>query len=172
MIETLLKRRSCRAFTEEAVSEEQKEQLIQAALLSPSSRNLCPWEFILVEDKETLQKFGNCRKPNQSFLPKTPLAIVVAVDPDKCDVWIEDASIASIIIQLEAEKLGLASCWVQIRKRESNQGCSSAQYIKEVLNIPKNYDVLSIIAIGHEASVRSPHSLESLNRNKVHIEQF
>lgn len=172
MLETMLKRRSCRDFKAQKVEAEKIEKLLQVALLSPSGKNTKPCEFIVVEDKSTLESLGNCRNPLQPFLPKTPLAIVVLGDTSKTDTWIEDASIASITMQLEAKKLGLGSCWVQIRLRESNQGISSEEYIRHLFNIPEHLRVLSIIALGYPNKTLPSHTLEEVKMDKVHYEKY
>ena len=172
MLDMLLKRRSCRKFEDKAVEAEKKEKLLQAAQLAPTGKNTRPWEFVVIENKETLQKLGDCRNPNQPFLPKAPLAIVVLGNTQMTDTWIEDASIASIVIQLEAESLGLGSCWVQIRLRESNQGMSSEDYVRKLLGIPKHMAVLSIIAVGYPEKAMPPHSLEEVNQEKIHTETY
>lgn len=172
MLETLLARRSCRKFDGRAVEAEKTEKLLQAAQLAPTGKNTRPWEFIVVENRETLQKLGNCRKPSQAFLPDTPLAIVVLGDTRKTDTWIEDASIASIVIQLEAERLGLGSCWVQIRLRESNQGMSSEAYVRGLLGIPEHLAVLSIIAVGYPEQKLPSHTLDEADPAKIHRETY
>ncbi len=149
MLDLLLTRRSCRKFEDKAVEAGKKEKLLQAAQLGPTGKSTHPWEFVVIENKETLQKLGDCRKPKQSFLPEAPLAIAVLADTQKTDTWIEDASIASIIMQLEAERLGLGTCWVQIRVRESNQGMSSEEYVRKLLGIPEHMAVLCIIAVSY-----------------------
>ncbi|TCL58836.1 nitroreductase [Kineothrix alysoides] len=172
MLEMLLARRSCRKFEDKAVEEEKKEKLLQAAQLAPTGKSTRPWEFIVIENKETLQKLGNCRNPNQPFLPETPLAIVILGNTQKTDTWIEDASIASIVMQLEAESLGLGSCWVQIRLRESNQGMSSEEYVRKLLGIPEHMAVLSIIAVGYPSGIRPVHKLDEVDLTKIHTETY
>lgn len=172
MLDTLLTRRSCRKFEDKAVEAEKKEKLLQTAQLGPTGKNTRPWEFVVIKNKETLQKLGNCRNPNQPFLPEAPLAIVVLGNTQKTDTWIEDASIASIIIQLEAETLGLGSCWVQIRLRESNQGMSSEEYVRKLLGIPEHMAVLSIIAVGYPAETRPTHTLDEVDQAKIHAETY
>ncbi len=172
MLDMLLTRRSCRKFEDKAVEAEKKEKLLQAAQLGPTGKSIRPWEFVVIENKETLQKLGDCRNPNQPFLPETPLAIVLLADTQKTDTWIEDASIASIVIQLEAEKLGLGSCWVQIRLRESNQGMNSEEYVRKLLGIPEHMAVLSIIAVGYPRGTRHAHTLDEVNHAKIHTETY
>lgn len=103
-------RRSIRSFTDRPVEPEKVALLVEAALRSPSSRSLNPWEFILVTDKTMLEKLSACKPHGAAFLKGTPLGIVVLADPEKYDVWIEDCSIASTYIQLAAEDIGLKSC--------------------------------------------------------------
>jgi nitroreductase len=151
------KRRSIRKYLEKPVETEKIDQLIEAALRSPSSRGFNPWEFIVVTDKNLLEKLSKAKPHGASFLKNAPLGIVVCADPEKCDVWIEDASIASIFIHLAAESLGLGSCWIQIRKRMYDQIITSHDYIRNLLNIPKKLSVESIVAKGYTSEKKKPN---------------
>ena len=62
MLDLLLHRRSIRKFTTEPVAEADIEKILQAGLLSPSGRNKTPWEFVVIEDKATLNALGKCRR--------------------------------------------------------------------------------------------------------------
>ncbi|MFO7972197.1 MAG: nitroreductase family protein [Desulfobacterales bacterium] len=166
------RRRSIRKYSEQPVETEKIDALIEAALRAPSSRGFNPWEFVVVTEKDLLGKLSKSKPHGASFLKNAPLAIVVCADPEKCDVWIEDASIASIFIHLAAESMGLGSCWVQIRKRMYDQTTSSEAYIRRLLHIPKNMNVESIIAIGYPAEKKSPHRKEDLQYKKVHYELY
>ena len=104
--ELIKNRRSIRKFTSEDLNQEEVVNLLKAALMSPSSKRTNPWQFIVVDDKEMLDKLAHCKENGASFITDAALAIVVAADPLTSDVWIEDASIASIMIQLQAEDLG------------------------------------------------------------------
>lgn len=120
--ELIKNRRSMRKFTEEELSQEQVVTLLKAALMSPTSKRSNSWQFIAVDDKEILKQLAHCKEQASSFIADAALAIVVIADPLASDVWIEDASIASILIQLQAEDLGLGSCWVQVRERQAANG--------------------------------------------------
>ena len=172
MLEILKKRRSVRNYTETAVEAEKINMLVQAALLSPTSRNLHPWEFIVVTDKGTLEKLSRSKEDGSSFLKNAPLGIVVIADPDKSDVWVEDASIASIIIQLTAESVGLSSCWIQIRKRLHKNGASSQQYVRKILGIPENRNVESIIAVGYSREKDMSGTEKNLKYEKVSSNRY
>lgn len=173
MILDLLKsRRSIREFRSEEVEKEKIDTILKSALLSPSSRSRRPWEFIAVTDKELLQKLSQCREHSSQFLAGAPLGIVVIADPEACDVWIEDASIASIIIQLSAKSLGLGSCWIQVRERFHPDNTKAEDYIKGVLGIPEKYSVESIIAIGYPAEQKKPHDENELLYDKIHFNRL
>ena len=102
-----------RKFTGEELSQEDVVALLKAALMAPTSKRSNSWQFIAVDDKKLLSELSHCKEQASAFIADAALAIVVTADPLASDVWIEDASIASIMIQLQAEDLGLGSCWVQ-----------------------------------------------------------
>ncbi|WP_291528384.1 nitroreductase family protein [Bacteroides sp. UBA939] len=171
-IELLKARRSMRKFTDEELTQEQVVALMKAALMSPTSKRTNSWQFIVVDDKEILEKLSHCRAQSSQFIAGASLAVVVTADPLASDVWIEDASIASIIIQLQVEDMGLGSCWVQIRERLTASGMPSDEYVREVLDIPLQLQVLNVIAIGHKGMERKPFNEEHLLWEKVHINKF
>ncbi|OGP94951.1 MAG: hypothetical protein A2Z19_03680 [Deltaproteobacteria bacterium RBG_16_54_18] len=168
VIALMQKRRSIRRFLPRPVEADKIDQLIEAALRSPSSRGLAPWEFIIVTDPSLLGKLSRAKESGSAFLKQTPLGIVVCADPDQCDVWVEDASIASIVIQLAAESLGLGSCWIQIRERQYDSTQSARAYVAATLNIPEQLQVESIIAIGYPNEKLLPHGKNELLYAKVH----
>ncbi len=172
MIDLLLKRRSARKFTSQKVEPEKIEKLLQAALLSPTAKNLHSCEFIVIEDKEMIKKLAGSKPHGTGLLTEAPLGIVIIGNTDKTDVWIEDASIAATNIQMEAESLSLGSCWIQIRNRHFSESITADNYIKEQLNIPAEYKVEAIIAVGYKDSPSNDHTLTSLDRNRIHTEKF
>lgn len=165
-------RRSMRKFTTEELTQEEVVTLLKAALMSPTSKHTNCWQFIVVDDKEALEKLSYCKETSASFIKDAALAIVVTADPMVSDVWIEDASIASIMIQLQAEDLGLGSCWVQLRERFTASGVPSNEYVHEVLDLPLQLQALSIIAIGHKGMERKPFDESHLQWEKIHINKY
>ncbi|APG26884.1 NAD(P)H-dependent dehydrogenase/reductase [Syntrophotalea acetylenivorans] len=172
MLDLLRKRRSVRRFLERPIEAEKVELLIEALLRSPSSKGRNPWEFIIVTDPEQRAKLAAAKPRGGSFVANAPLAIVVCADPDKCDVWVEDCSIAAIILQLAALELGLGSCWSQIRKRNHIDGDPSSDYLCQQLNLPDRYEVEAIIGIGYPLEEKAGHDKNSLAYNKIHRNVF
>ncbi len=172
MLELLKTRRSTRKYKELPVDKTELDKILKAALLAPSGKNIKPFEFVVIEDKETLLKLETCKHPGAVALKTAPLAIVVIGDPGKSDTWIEDASIASILIQLEAEALGLGSCWIQCNKRKSKTGENSEDAVRKILSIPAHYGVLSMVAIGHKDETLKNYDESNLDFTKVHYAKY
>lgn len=170
--ELIKKRRSTRKFTEEELTQDEVVLLLKAALMSPSSKRSNCWQFVVVDDREMLARLSRCKAHGAELLESAPLAVVVLADPLASDVWIEDASIASLMIQLEAEDLGLGSCWVQVRERSTAEGVPADEVVRELLDIPLQMQVLSIIAVGHKAVERKPFDEDNLQWEKVHINKY
>ena len=170
--ELIKARRSMRKFTEEELTQEQVVTLMKAALMAPTSKRSNAWQFIVVDDKEKLKELLFCKEQASQFIADAALAVVVAADPLASDVWIEDTSIASIYLQLQAEDMGLGSCWVQVRERFTASGMPSNDYIHNVLELPLPLQVLSVIAIGHKAMERKPFDEDNLQWEKIHINKF
>lgn len=171
-LELLLNRRSIRKYEERQIERDKIDIILKSALLSPSSRSRRPWEFIVVSDKEMLRKLSLCREHSSDFLSGASAGIVVLANPKVCDVWIEDASIAAIIIQIAAQSLGLGSCWIQIRDRVHDENTSAGDYVKKLLNIPQYYEVECIIAVGYPAEYKLPYNEKDLRYDKVHNEKY
>ena len=172
MLDLLIKRRSIRQYKNIEIEKDKIEALVKAALLSPSSRNIQPWEFIFVQDKNILLELSKTKVHGSDFIKNAGLGIAVTADPDKSDVWIEDASIASIIIQITAESIGLTSCWIQVRKRFHNDKIKAEDFIKKLLKVPENFKVLALIAVGYGNENPEAHSLEKLKYDKIHLNNF
>lgn len=170
--ELIKSRRSMRKFTEEELTQEQVVTLMKAALMAPTSKRSNAWQFIVVDDKEKLRELSLCKAQSSQFIADAALAVVVAADPLASDVWIEDASIASIYLQLQAEDLGLGSCWVQVRERFTASGMPSNDYVHQVLDLPLPLQVLSVIAIGHKGMARKPFDEEHLQWEKIHLNKY
>lgn len=167
MIELVRKRRSIRTYTPEPVDQRSIDLLVETLLRAPSSRNINPWEFIVVDDPALLKELSAAKAHGSAFLKGAPLGIVVCADSTKSDVWVEDCAIASILVQMVAESLGLGSCWIQIRQRPHNADTTAEAYIQELLGIPSHIRVESIVSIGHPKERRQPLRADQLQYGKV-----
>lgn len=167
MINLLRTRRSIRKYTKNPIAAESVDILIEALLRSPSSRGIKPWEFILVDDRELLSKLSKAREHGSSHLRDAALGIVICADSTKSDVWVEDCSIAAILVQMTAHDLGLGSCWIQIRNREHDKTMSAEQYVQDLLGLPQHINVECMVSIGQPDETKKPALVSEKDYSKV-----
>lgn len=167
MLELIRKRRSIRSFTLQPLTRDQLQILAESLLRAPSSRNINPWEFILVDDPHLLAQLATAKQHGSNFLAGAALGVVICADETKSDVWIEDCSIAAILVQMTAQSLGLGSCWAQIRKRLHNKEMTAEEFVQQTLGLPAHIRVEAIIGIGHPAEKRRPLATSQLQYDKL-----
>ncbi|HKZ94576.1 MAG TPA: nitroreductase family protein [Candidatus Bathyarchaeia archaeon] len=171
VIEAIKSRRSVRAFTDQPVSEEEVEKLIDAARWAPSAGNIQPWEFIVARDPEV--KRGLCEAAlNQKFIEEAPVVIVVCANPARSGqgygsrginlYCLQDTAAATQNILLAAHAMELATCWVGAFKEEK---------AKQVLNAPDGLRPIAIIPVGHADENPRARPRRSLS-DIVHREAF
>lgn len=163
----IAQRRSIRKFTEEQLSEDELRLLMRAALMAPSSKGTHSYEFYVVQTPEKLEALSKAKHLGGELIAGAPTAIVVAARPEVSDVWIEDASVASTMLLLQAEDMGLGACWVQMRERLDVEGKDAEQNVRNILALPDEVRIVSIVAVGHKAMERKPQNEEKLLWEKV-----
>jgi nitroreductase len=166
MLDLLFKRRSTRKYRDEKISADVLERIIKSMLLYPSSRGIKPLEFFVIDDRDILASLSESKR-GAGFLKGASCAIAVCADPEKSDVWIEDASIAAAIILLSAEHEGLGACWIQIRNRSHDETETAEDYVRKILKIEKKLSVECIISLGYPDEKSSPYSEDNLEYDRV-----
>lgn len=167
MLDILRRRRSIRKYKDKKIEPDLVDQLKEAALRSPSSRGIGSWRFLFITDKAKLDELSRSKEHGSSFLKGAALGVVVCGSEDESDVWIEDCSIASIIMQLTGESIGLGSCWIQIRNRTHRNAMASEDFVRTVLHLSDNMRVESIISFGYPDEDLPPVPEESLEYSKI-----
>lgn len=167
MLDILRSRRSIRRYKDRQIEAEKIEQLKEAALRAPSSRGINPWRFVFVTDKPMLETLSSAKESGSSFLKDAALGVVVAAKQGESDVWVEDCSIAAIILQLAGCSLDLGSCWIQIRNRRHSSSMSAEDYVKQTLSLPDEFLVECIISFGYPDEVKRPIAAADLERSKI-----
>lgn len=166
MIELIRKRRSIRRFSGQSLEPRTVALLAETLLRAPSSRNINPWEFVLVDDPAILAALSRAKR-GAEFLQGAALGVVICADQTKSDVWVEDCSIAAIMLQLAAQSLGLGSCWAQMRERQHDRQTTAEQYVQTLLGLPPQLKVETIIGIGDPAEQRQPLNASQLDYTKL-----
>jgi len=161
------KRRSIRKYTDQMVAETDLQQILQAALMSPSSKRCNPWQFVVITDKQILEQLASCRTYGSQMLQESAVAIAVCVDSSLTDTWQCDGAIAAHNMLLAAEDIGLGACWVQIYNREGAE-----ELVKELTHVPETLNVLCLVSIGYKNEERKKYDLAKLQYDKIHYGTF
>ena len=171
VFEAIKGRRSVRAYTNEEVSEEEVEKLIEAARWAPSAGNIQPWEFVIVTNAEIKRKLAEAAL-HQTFIEEAPVVIVVCADVARSSggygsrganlYCLQDTAAAIENILLAAHALGLATCWV---------GAFHEDEAGTAINTPRNVRPVVIIPVGHPARKPNAPPKRPL-REIVHYETF
>jgi nitroreductase len=132
-----------RNFRPDPVPEEAVNDILQVARWSGSASNVQPWEFLVIRNRETLQKLTEV-SPNVRHAASAPLAIVLVMtgDPEKVPHETYDEGRLAERIMLAAEAHGLGSCIGWFRPETMNAA-------KQLLGIPENRLVRTEISIGY-----------------------
>jgi nitroreductase len=147
VMEIIFKRRSIRRYQQKLVEKCILDKLLQAAMAAPSASNNCPWEFVVVTEDGTMEKFRQ-RLPYGKFY--APAAIIVCANPDLGSreasfvYWVQDCSAATENILIAATGLGLGTCWQGIYPREER-----VQAVREILGLPEKVTPLCVIYLGY-----------------------
>lgn len=160
-------RQSIRKYTRQPIEAGKIDKLKNALLLAPSSKASYPCSFFLIKDRVLISKLAECKPHGAKFLNEASLVVAVCADPSISDVWVEDASIATTFVMLVTVNLGLGGCWVQVRNRNYNDQTTSSDYIKELLNIDQNFEVLALYGIGYPD--KTYDSVKKVNYSPVSI---
>ncbi|MBQ9695043.1 MAG: nitroreductase family protein [Oscillospiraceae bacterium] len=142
-------RKSVRTYTDQPITQEQIDALLQAAALAPTSRNRKPCKFYVITDRVQLEALSKAKQAGAAFTAGANAAIVTAADSELSDTWIEDSSIAMTYMMLEAEALGLGCCWVQMHLRFDADGNRAEENVRELLNLPERFRIVGFLALGN-----------------------
>ena len=166
IIEAIRVRRSIRSYTGELLEEWQVKNLIRSFFYAPSAMNWRPCHLVTVRNRKTLMKLSKVT-PWAKMLERAGVGFVIVGDEEKSQWWVEDCSIACEHLWLEAADMNLGACWVQVREVENAEG-----QIKELLEIPGKFRVLSMMAVGMPKKFKPPHNDSAMEKERLHIEKF
>ncbi len=165
-------RKSVRDYLDRAVEREKIMMCLEAARWAPSACNSQPWKFIVIDDKELKDKlcdkaFGGIYSMN-TFCKKAPVIVVVISEESKflarvggmfrgTKYYLIDIGIAGEHFVLQAQDLGLGTCWI---------GWFNEQGVKSALNIPQDKKIDILIALGYynKENVCLKHGREPLDK--------
>jgi len=159
VLQHILTRRSTRKFTSTPVTKEQTRALLEAAMLSPSACNTRPWRFIAITNRELLNKLAEVH-PWAGMMRTAQLCIAIVALPKSQEnvqnglphgFYPQDCGAATENILIQAEALGLGSCWCGVYPRETTM-----ETIANVLGTAPDEIPFCLIAIGEKDEFPNP----------------
>lgn len=170
VIDTIQKRKSVRKFSDKPIEKEKIELLLRSAMAAPSAVNNQPWAFIVIDQRNLLDKLGQ-ELPYAKMLLFAQAAIVVCGDLTKAlddweqEFWIQDCSAASENILIAAESLGLGAVWTAVFPAQVR-----VKIVRDILDLPENIMPLNVIPIGYPAGHDSP--INKWHAENVHFNKW
>lgn len=160
-LKTIYERTSIRNYTSEEVSQGILVELVKAGMAAPTGSNRQPWEFIIIQDRATLDKIGVIKPP----VGRAPAAIVVLGNTASSGSWVLDCAAATENILLAATSMGLGTVWTG-----AYGNAQFEQMLQQTLALPEGIMPLSVIAVGYANEAPAPK--DKYVESKVHFEKY
>jgi len=160
-------RRSIRKYKDKPVPDEVIDQLLEVGMMAPSAGNEQPWHFIVIKDREILDKIPTVH-PYSKMITQAPVAILVCGDTrmeKHKGFWVQDCSAATQNILIAAHALGLSSVWLGVYPAGDR-----VKGISELFGLPEHVFPLSLLPIGYPDEEKPQP--ERFDRLRVKIDKW
>ena len=163
----ILQRKSVRSYTDRPVTKSQLDTLVRAAMAAPTGRDMRPWKFIIINDREAMKSLAD-QLPYAKMLAEAQAAVVVCGDLSILDKegkpstnWMFDCSAATENLLLQAEAMGLGAVWTAAYPYEERLTA-----VKQALQLPDHIVPLNVIPIGYPKGDTQPK--DKYDANNIH----
>jgi nitroreductase len=166
VFDVIRRRRTIRKFTDQEVSEEQIDLLLELAMCAPNRLNRQPWHFLVVQDKGVQKQFADMLRMH-SYLERASAVIVACATPTASPTWAMDVSAAVENLMIGATAMGLGTAWVGSPDTVTWNMFEEA--VRDELAIPIDVRVVALVSVGYPAEERAPHGKDDrFDVTKVH----
>ncbi|OZU87153.1 nitroreductase [Virgibacillus indicus] len=164
-------RREITKYLDEPIPADTLKKVADAGFFAPSGNNLPSKNLIVVQNRESLDRLAETT-PYMKWLKEAPAAIVVSGKPKASKYWLQDASIASAFIWLEAVEVGLGAAFGAVYHSEDEQeSIDRENHVRNLLDIPGEYRIVAVLGLGYPEE--TPNPKKHLPREDVvHNEKF
>lgn len=154
-----------REYQEKTVPEEDITEIIKAGQFAPTANNNQAIEFIVVRDQQTKDKIFEI--VGQEFVKEAPVLIIPVSDSAQTNCPVQDLSVTSENMFLQATALGLGTVWKALKAEDAEE-----EKIKKLFGIPEQYMAINIIPVGYPKEKPIPHPDKDFNAKKIHHEKW
>ena len=163
LIKEICSRRAVRSYKPNPVPEAMITEIIKAAQFAPTAHNNRSVEFIVIKDPKTKQALFKLL--DQEFLTQAPVLLVPVIPVEKSVAAVQDLSLASQNIFLQAAGLGLGTVWKNIYKENLDP-------VRKLLGLPDKFLLVNIIPVGFPKELPPPHDDKDFDAKKIHREKW
>ena len=162
LLDAVASRRSIQTYASTPVPKETLLGLVEAARKAPSAANKNAWRFVLVTERQTLDRLSETHR-FCGWLASAQAAIAVVIDPSATGYWLEDSCVAATMIWLAATDAGLGAAWGAMHQAADPVESQRRQdYVRQVLGIPAGLSVPVVLGLGFPAGEPRPRALPDL----------
>ena len=179
----IMDRRSTRGFDKVPLTEAELQNLVDAALASPSAINRQPWHFSFVKDISLLDEFNAVVKahmlenapaerraameaPGYEPLMGAPLYVIISSEKENQGYYPRlDSGIAVENLAISAMGMGLGSVIVGMFRDFFETTAAGAEF-KKKMGVPDGFEYMIGIIIGHNTVTKEAHPI---GENKYNI---
>ena len=167
VLDVIRNRGSIRRYKAKLIPEDEMATILEAARLAQSAANRQPWQFVAVTD-DAMAKRLSIAANNQGFVGRAAAVIVCLANPNESakvgpfEGFLIDIAIAIENMALTAGDLGIGSCWI---------GAFSEEEVKELLGVPENLRVVSLLTLGYPDERPSPKRRKTF-QDVVHYDRY
>lgn len=166
-LEAIYSRRSIRRYTGEPVPNEMIQELLKAAMSAPSAGNEQPWEFVVITEREMLNRIPSIH-PYSQMLKEAPAAILVCGNEQRekySGYWVQDCSAATENLLIAARALGLGTVWLGVYPLEER-----VKGLRLLLGIPEHITPFSLVSFGFPAEEKPPSN--RFDNTRIHYDHW
>jgi nitroreductase len=163
--DVIMTRRSIRRYSNQEVGGGLVEKMLRAAMAAPSASNEQPWHFVVMRERETLDRISGFH-PYAGMLKEARLAIAVCADTARArGMWVQDCAAATENLLLAAHALGLGAVWLGIYPVEERW-----LPLQGLLGLPESVIPCTLVALGFPAENKPPS--DRYDAGRVHLEKW
>ena len=171
-------RRSIRRYLAAPVEKEKLLACLEAARIAPSAHNAQSWRFLVIDDPEIKARFAEkafsgIYKMTQ-FAAQAPVLVLLMAELDVLanrlgrqvqgvEFYLLDLGIAGEHLVLQAEELGLSTCWI---------GWFNIRQTRKFFKIPRKFKIVALLALGYAASRPPREGVRKSIEEIVRINEF
>ena len=159
MLEEIKTRRSIRKFTPDPIDDTIIYQIIEMGMWAPSGLNNQPWKFVVVENRDYLERLSQQTGYSQ-VIKNAPVCIAVFLDTAESYHREKDIQAIGACLQnmlLTIHHLGLGGVWLgEILKNRKE--------VEKILEVPDSLELMAVVALGHPAEKKANGSRKSINQ--------